>query len=92
MSATGTTAPAKSTWGKQIIGRASAACAALETVAEASRPRASADTASARRVTSSEVYTPQPAAGSRSSARSTPRRTAVTAASTGTSTAILAAT
>lgn len=92
MSATGTTAPAKSTWGKHSIGRASAACAALETAAEASRPRVSADTASTRRVTSSDAYTPQPMAGSRSSARSTPRSTAVTAASTGTSTPILAAT
>jgi DNA-binding winged helix-turn-helix (wHTH) protein len=92
MSATGTTAPANSTWGKHSIGRASAACAALETVAEASRPRANADTASTRRVTSSDVYTSQPVAGSRPSARSTPRRTAVTTASTGTSTPILAAT
>jgi DNA-binding winged helix-turn-helix (wHTH) protein/tetratricopeptide (TPR) repeat protein len=84
--------PANSTWGKQSIGRASAACAALETADDASRPRASAATASAKSVTNSDVYTSQPAAGSRPSTRSTPRRRAFTPISTGTRTPILAAT
>jgi len=51
MSPTATTAPAKRTWGKQIIGRASVAWAASATAAEASRPRAKAASDSMKSVT-----------------------------------------
>src|SRR5262249_58468199 len=91
MPAPGTTAPANSTWGKQSIGRASAACAALETADDASRPRASAATDSAKSVTNSDVYTPQPAAGGRAGTCGAPRGRARTPLSTGARTPILAA-
>ena len=53
MSGTGTIAPANRTCGKHSIGSAKVACATSVTAAEASRPRASAASASSVRVTRS---------------------------------------
>lgn len=80
---TGTNAPENSTWGKQSNGSIRVAWPGSVTAAEVSSPRASAAAEASTLVRNSEAYVSQPAAGNRSSARSTASNRASAAASTG---------